>query len=300
MCGPRPSSPGRPRLPPLLGGGGDSSLCAALPSTCRRRMRATRSRRPTRSAERSDQRRCVPPRPRPRRIISLGTTVFRDQRQNPYMRIVLIDHLPLRRPGLELCKHGIRTVSHPLDLIPLGGVGDGDTHHRLIPLQAVQRHSQVVAPQDQHGAGTGAVCVCPRLGRHGGREHLPAGRTAELLQRIPYRRQERMAVKPHLDFWLDTIQAPTPTDRAALAHSQRLMAADHVLSPAVGLGSLTAMPRAPLARRWRSAGAVSLPPPRALWELSPARLDHWQSRSLRRASAGASSPGRQTPARASA
>jgi hypothetical protein len=36
------------------------------------------------------------------------------------MRIVLVDHLALRRQGLELFEHRIRTIGHPLDLIPLG------------------------------------------------------------------------------------------------------------------------------------------------------------------------------------
>src|SRR5215471_4790723 len=39
------------------------------------------------------------------------------------MGVVLIDHLPLRRKFLEMFKHGIGTVGHPLDLIPLGGIG---------------------------------------------------------------------------------------------------------------------------------------------------------------------------------
>jgi hypothetical protein len=44
------------------------------------------------------------------------------------------------------------------------------------------------------------------------------------------------------------------------------MAADHVLGPTVSLCSLTAMPRAPLARGWLRAGAVSRRP-RALRQL---------------------------------
>ena len=145
------------------------------------------------------------------------------------MRIVLIDHLALRRQSLELFKHRIRTIRHALDLIPLGGIRDRHPHHGLIPLQPVEGHPQVVAPQHQHRPCPGAVFLCPRLGRHGRREHLATGRTAELLQLIAHRRQERVAIQPHLHPGRDPIQAPPPTHGTALACRQGLMVADHVL-----------------------------------------------------------------------
>ena len=57
-----------------------------------------------------------------------------------------------------------------------------------------------------------------------------------------------VAVETYLDPRLDAIQASSPTDRAALADRQRLMTADHVLGAMVGLGTLTSMAGAPLAR----------------------------------------------------
>ena len=74
-----------------------------------------------------DQRRGVHPRPPLGRVINVGLAVFSDERQNPHMRVVLIDHLALRRQGLQLFKDRVRTNRPPLDLIPLGGIETGTT-----------------------------------------------------------------------------------------------------------------------------------------------------------------------------
>jgi hypothetical protein len=58
-----------------------------------------------------------------------------------------------------------------------------------------------------------------------------------------------MAIETYLDAWLDPIQAPTTTHRAALTYRQGLMLADHVLGSTVGLGALASMTGAPLVSR---------------------------------------------------
>src|SRR5215475_1079186 len=71
-----------------------------------------------------------------------------------------------------------------------------------------------------------------------------------------------MPIQPDVSPRFEAIQAPPPTGRATLADRQRLMAAAHVHRPTIGLGSPTAMSRAPLASRGRRAGVVSRRPRR--------------------------------------
>jgi hypothetical protein len=59
--------------------------------------------------------------------------------------VVLKDELALRGLALHRLKHLVGAVSHHLDLVPLGRIGDRHPQHRLIPLQAIARHLQQVA-----------------------------------------------------------------------------------------------------------------------------------------------------------
>src|SRR5215471_6811056 len=61
------------------------------------------------------------------------------------MGVVLIDHLPLRRKFLEMFKHGIGTVGHPLDLIPLGGIGHRPPIHIKLSASGKRLWHYVVA-----------------------------------------------------------------------------------------------------------------------------------------------------------
>ena len=57
-----------------------------------------------------------------------------------------------------------------------------------------------------------AHCTSPARRRwHGRREDLPTGRTPELLQLIAHRRQQRIAIEPHLN-------RPAVTDTSSRAH----------------------------------------------------------------------------------
>src|SRR5262245_51130236 len=66
-----------------------------------------------------------------------------------------------------------------------------------------------------------------------------------------------MAIKTEFHPWCNAIQAPPPTDRAALASPQGLMTALHALGSLIGLRPPTAMPWATFMRR-RSAVALGV------------------------------------------
>src|SRR5687768_3472876 len=63
-----------------------------------------------------------------------------------------------------------------------------------------------------------------------------------------------MPIQTDIHAWRDSIQASTPTDRAALACRQGLMAALHVLGATVSVGAPTAMAGAPLGSSRRPPG----------------------------------------------
>src|SRR5262245_28406029 len=93
----------------------------------------------------ADQARGVHPRPPLRCTLSVRLAAYSNERQTPYMPVVLIEHLAFRCQSLDVYNHGIRTICYALDLTPLGRIRDRHAHHRLIPLQPVEGDSQVVA-----------------------------------------------------------------------------------------------------------------------------------------------------------
>ena len=73
--------------------------------------------------------------------------VLFDQRQDPPGRIILKDHLALRRQLLQALEDGMGTVAHDLALIPLRGIGHRHADQRLEPFEPMPRQAQVVARQ---------------------------------------------------------------------------------------------------------------------------------------------------------
>src|ERR1019366_7547478 len=119
------------------------------------------------------------------------------QRQNLHRRIVVIEHLALRRLTDRLVEGRLdhrRRFRHDL---PLRRRWQRNPQTRLQPRQPVERNATAILQQPDHRRRALVVLLLPHALRRGGLKNLPAQITAQALQLVNGGRQRRLAHHPN-------------------------------------------------------------------------------------------------------
>jgi len=174
--------------------------------------------------------------------VRLRVVMLCHQREAPHRRVVLGDQLPLGGEALQRLQHHRATVSHPLDLLPLRGLGDRHPDHGVIACEPGPRQAHRGAPHRQDGPRPWTRLR--RTGVHGPRRraHVP---TRGAVPRLALRAdggQEGMPVHAARHPRRHARESPLATHGAALADRSCLMAALDPLGPLGGLHPQAAIP----------------------------------------------------------